>query len=408
MLATDSSAANGAPGASLDKHEGIGHELPSSVGGALAVAAPGAIGPRSGRGEKVGGASSLDAGRGAAAPLEQKASEPLKQAKSRPSTCERWPKMMRLHSSSGAMVPGRCRSTRQCDYCSRLSAVEWAEVFALDGMLGEAPTVYVVTTTRETKPSLDAVKEAKRRLISKLRDRWPRLEYACIVEFTTGRGERSGGRRRPHWNWLFKGVPLDELAAVEAVVAEVWTAYLDAEPAAQWVGPVSEVGGLMKYLSLHFHKESQRPPKWWKGHRVTRSRGYLWTESWKAHREASESLRFKRELHKAEQAGYEGSEAFVVAEAEAVRKAALRWECVELTVDTSTGELVRARPIHGGETVSLDRPRPFNPPGHGTIAEWAAVDEYLHARGRVGASEALRNDPVASDLTQMGLFGSRR
>jgi len=325
-------ASEGLEGPALDKHEGIGH--PSVVG-----------------------------------------------------ACDRWPKSLRLASNGGHLVPGRCRATRLCDYCSRLAAVEWAELLALDAMLGVAPTVWMVLTTRETKPDLERVKKAKRRLLVAIRRRWPGSEYCCIVEFTTGYGKKAGGRRRPHWNVQLKGVPVDALDELQAIVDDVWTRHLDAVPDAQFVGDIHSAGGLMRYLVLHFLKEEQRPPSWWRGHRVTRSRGYLWDESWKARHEAQESLRFKREIYRAEREGYQPAEAFAVAELRVIRAKQLRWECVELTVDQQTGEVVRGRPIHGMDTIVRPQ-RPLIRPGMGTLEEWRLVD--------AASSEEVADLPVAA------------
>ncbi len=311
------------------------------------------------------------------------------------SGCARWPQTLRLASTSGLLVPGRCRSTRQCDYCARLAAVEWCELLTLDALNG------LVLTTAEVKPSLDRVKAAKKALVEAVRARWPGAEYVCLLEFTTGRGTRARGSRRPHWNWLWKGIPDGDLDELRALVVTHWQAHLDAADEAQHVGTVYAVGGLMKYLALHFLKESQRPPVWWHGHRVTRSRGYLWLPTWKAREEAQRSLRFKRELHRAELEGFELADAHAVAEVRQTVALSVRWECVELSIDTETGELTRARPIHGRDTV-LAPQRPLNPPGHGTMAEWEALREFLARRTSIRPADGLRCAVLSNGRTEPG------
>jgi hypothetical protein len=150
-----------------------------------------------------------------------------------------------------------------------------------------------------------------------------------------------------HFNLLLKGIPAAEAADACELIERVWCSREDAEPWAQYAAPVAHEGGLLRYLALHFLKESQRPPAGWKGHRVTRSRGYLTLPTWKARAEARAGLRLKRELWRAQRAGYEGAEALVVAEVELLRAAAVRWELVEVGVDQA-GEVTQIWPLKGG------------------------------------------------------------
>lgn len=264
-----------------------------------------------------------------------------------PTRCDRWPKALRLKGSNGALVPGRCRSTRLCDYCSRLEAVEISEVLALDAMKGDAPAVYAVLTTSSTSLDPSDFYESRRQVIRALRRRFPDVRYCCITEFTTGRAGSSGGRRRVHFNLLLKGIPAEAVADACAIVERVWCEREDAEPWAQYVGAVAHEGGLMRYLALHFLKESQRPPASWKGHRVTRSRDYLTLPSWKARAEAKAALRLKRELWRAAELGLDAGEALTLAEAAMHAAEQVRWQLVTLEV-TSAGELTGMRPTMGG------------------------------------------------------------
>ncbi len=259
---------------------------------------------------------------------------------------------MLLFGSNGRLVPVRCSSPNKCDYCAMLSAVEWSEMLALDAM-ERAPSVWMVLTTRGANPDPAAFYDARRLLMRAIKRRWPDAEYLCIVEFTTGYGPRSGGKRRPHWNVLLKGVPVEALAELEEIVRDRWTATVDAQPEAQFVGEVAEVGGLMRYLALHFLKESQRPPRGWRGHRVTASRGYFVRQRWVVRQEAQRGLRVKRELHRLDEAGLDPVEALAVAEAQVFANEQLRWELVIPTVDERTGEIRRLRPMRGGDLTVL-------------------------------------------------------
>jgi hypothetical protein len=245
------------------------------------------------------------------------------------------------------LVEGRCRSTRLCDFCARLAAVEISEVLALDAMNGVAPEIYAVLTTRSRSLNPADFYESRRQVLRALKRRWPTVEYCCIVEFTTGRAGTSGGCRRVHFNLLLKGIPAADAADACELIERVWCAREDAEPWAQYAAPVAHEGGLLRYLALHFLKESQRPPEGWKGHRVTRSRGYLTLPTWRARAEAKAALRLKREIYKAECAGYEAGEVLAVAELAVLAAASVEWQLVEIEV-SDAGELVRIRPALGG------------------------------------------------------------
>lgn len=240
---------------------------------------------------------------------------------------------MRLLSSHGELVRGRCGSVNLCHYCSRLRAVENAELLALDALAGCAPRLWCVLTTRQAEPDPTAFWRAREKVIRALRRRFPALEYAALVEFTTGYGPLSGGRRRPHWNLLLKGVGPEDVDQVQDVVVRVWCGHpdVDAEPWAQFVGQVAEVGGLMRYLALHFLKESQAPPHGWTGHRFLKSKGYLAGSTPEAREAARASLRFKRELWKAMKDGVEGAAAEARAREAIALADATTWRTFDVT-----------------------------------------------------------------------------
>lgn len=212
--------------------------------------------------------------------------------------CRRWPEHLWLQCSDGRRVPGRCRATNQCAYCAKLAAVENSEMLALDALGGSAPSVYAVLTTSraETRPAV--FYRAREAVLKALKRRWPDVAVATVLEFTTGRAGTSGGRRRPHWNLLIKGVPAEELAAASEVIVRVWCARpeVGARPAGQYVGEVAHVGGLMRYLALHFFKTAQAPPPGWSGHRFRTMGGYFAEGTAAMRARARESLRYKRIL----------------------------------------------------------------------------------------------------------------
>lgn len=244
--------------------------------------------------------------------------------------CPRWPKGFALQSTLGDLVPGRCKATNLCDYCARLAAVENAEVLALDALHNSAPALWSVSTTRTATIDTGAFKDARHRVREAVKSRWPAAECATLIEFTTGLGTRSGGDRRPHWNDTWKGIPAEDADELHAVLAAAWCKRVDAEPRAQYVGPIAETGGLMRYLALHFQKESQQPPAGWRGHRFRTTRGYLAQPMAQAREQARAALRYRRELWRARAAGFEGEAAEQVAQRALYEAGELAWELVRL------------------------------------------------------------------------------
>jgi hypothetical protein len=225
---------------------------------------------------------------------------------------------------------GRCKAVNLCDYCARLAAVETSEVLALDAMANSSPALWSVLTTRTATLDVAAFKYARKVVARAVRSCWPHAESATLVEFTTGLGRRAEGARRPHWNDMWKGVPADAEDELRAVLADAWCRHVDALPAGQYVGAIAETGGLMRYLALHFQKESQQPPAGWRGHRFRTTRGYLATSMAAAREEARASLRLKRELHRALKSGLVGQAAEDAAQRAAYEASELAWELVRI------------------------------------------------------------------------------
>ena len=244
--------------------------------------------------------------------------------------CDRWPPALRLQSTLGQLVKGRCKATLLCGYCAKLAAVENSELLALDALHGIAPRVWLCLTTPSTSIDPADFYRARDQLVKAIRRRFPAMEWAALVEFTTGYGSGSGGERRPHWNLMLKGVGPDQLAELAAIVAKVWCPRVGGDRQAQHVGLVEEFGGLMRYIALHFQKAEQAPPEGWRGHRFLKSRGYLWTGTEEARQLARQALQLKREIWKLEQLGMDGATALEVAQARIDAASELAWELVRL------------------------------------------------------------------------------
>ncbi len=268
--------------------------------------------------------SSAQGSAGAALVLHEESSDPAAGG------CPRWPEGLRLLSSQGELVRGRCGSTNQCDYCAKLAAVENAELLALDALAGSAPEVWAVLTTRTPTLDMRRFYRSREQVMKALRRRWPGAEAACLVEYTTGYGTRSHGQRRPHWNLLLKGIPAADVDAARDVIVGVWCAREDAEPQGQWVDLVQETGGLMRYLALHFQKSSQKPPAGWRGHRFVTTRGYLAGSTAEARAAARASLRHDRAVWRAISRGLVGEQVEHAVARELAIAAATDWAIVHV------------------------------------------------------------------------------
>jgi len=201
-----------------------------------------------------------------------------------------------MNVTTGELVMGRCKSTNLCPYCQRLYVAETVEMLLLDAA-EDAPWFWMVLTAREhlTRRDTYAVLQDLR---VKARRRWPDVAWFVQVEF-----QRRGAL---HLNLLVKGVPLADRLEFHQLTSEHWCGRVDAEPQGQWSGPVSDYGGLAKYLAKtlgHGLKAEQAPPIGWKGHRTSHSRSYFKAGTPTMRARARESLARQREVWKAEQAG---------------------------------------------------------------------------------------------------------
>lgn len=268
--------------------------------------------------------------------------------------CHRWPKHLRLRSSSGRFVKGRCKATNRCDYCAVLSAVEAAEMIALDAMTDAPGLLMVLTTPEATDTPDDRYRLARQHVARDLRRSFPDFQYASLLEWTTGYAARSGGLRRPHWNWMCKGVPVSESDRVRQTVEAIWCRGVGASPRAQHVGPIYAAGGLTRYLAMHFLKASQAPPPGFTGQRFNCSEGYFADRTRREARIAArESLRSKRALWRALAAGFTGHEAELVAQLEVISSGDDDWRLVQ--VIEHIGDLVVSAVEVGGRSRQRER-----------------------------------------------------
>jgi hypothetical protein len=208
------------------------------------------------------------------------------------------------------------------------SALETCEMLYLDAV-EYAPSFLLVLTAREflTRAACRRHLEHVRRV---LRRRWPAVEWAVLVEF-----QRRGAL---HLNLLVKGVPAEDEAALIARAASAWCARVDALAIAQSVTSVYDGGGVIRYVAAHFQKPSQAPPKGWRGHRFSATRGYLVRPAGEMREEARRSLALRWALHR----GVPGD----LLELELELASAVEWELV--AVGRSPGGLLVPREVVPG------------------------------------------------------------
>jgi hypothetical protein len=262
----------------------------------------------------------------------------------------------------GRLLPVRCGAPNRCRYCAYLTAVENSAVIGLDARSGAAPTLGITLTT--ATPMVDSKLFAYwcARLWKWLRaecdvNGWGRIEYLGFIEYTTGRGKRSGGQRRMHMHCLVKGAVLDE---AEAKLLEGWLSR-------EWLRitgdswlvdcrPLRTAAGAIAYLANHHHKLEQRPPEGWRGRRLRPSKGYYERPIADMRAEVREQLAARRMTAAVERAiGAEQlSEAGLPEDEigrrvdEAMRRALLEADAVQLVsvVDDEADVFADAAPTH--------------------------------------------------------------
>ena len=143
-----------------------------------------------------------------------------------------------------------------------------------DAESNSAPSDVLTLTSRKTVVTPAEYQRACRVFWQAFRRRWGHVEYCGFIEWTTGEGPRSGGRRRLHSHWLIKGLR-DEL---DRQAVEVWCRAEWKKLTGAWVVQLARlrsVGGVVGYLALHHEKIEQRPPDGWTGRRLRPSKGYF-------------------------------------------------------------------------------------------------------------------------------------
>lgn len=179
-----------------------------------------------------------------------------------------------------------------CGYCAFMVAAEDGAVILLDGLEFGPPRVALTLTTRDPEHGTERFREDVKHLMTFLRKRLDRVEYFSRIEYTTGKGARSGGKRRLHSHNLLKYVTPEEAAALETEVRDFWERRTGA-----WRIELAELrssAGAMHYITEHFSKSRQRPAKGWKGRRTRYSKGYFTRPNEQRREQARELLTDRR------------------------------------------------------------------------------------------------------------------
>jgi hypothetical protein len=160
-----------------------------------------------------------------------------------------------------------------CTVCGPRKSRELARVLLLDAA-DDAPGFAITLTTVDPDTTAALYRRASAVLWKRLRRRYGRVEYFGFIEFTTGHGIRSGGRRRMHGHYLVKFRDAEPIPAeAERLVLETWQSLTGAYRIE--VEPLRTPAGAMTYLSLHHQKPQQAPPLEWRGMRSRPSKHYF-------------------------------------------------------------------------------------------------------------------------------------
>jgi len=316
------------------------------------------------------------------------------------SKCRRTGHLWLFAGRTGELVKPRCKSPNLCEFDAKMAAIENSEMLALDACEGDPPQLVAILTTRAATTDTEPFYRGREKVVKALRRRWPALQYACLLEFTTGYGPRSGGQRRPHWNLLLKGVAVDDVDQVRELVARIWCQHVDAEPGVQYVEPIASAQALMRYVSQHFQKESQKPPADFTGQRFNCSRRYFTGCSRAQARERAKlSLARKRSIHRSLAAGISPHDAELVAEL-ALRRFT-KWELI----GWAPGERPQVE-ISEARRFAHQRLMRDGRGGRGTdVGRTAGRDRSTGERSEPGPGPG--RPPVPPPATPVGVFGAR-
>lgn len=207
--------------------------------------------------------------------------------------CERPSRYAAWLLADGRLVPARCGASNRCAYCAYQATIENALVVALDAERDGYPCVGMTLTTVDPQQDMAAFRRAVQDVIRLLRRRLgDDVGYLAMIEWTTGRGARSGGHRRVHAHVLLKRCSARAAEAVEGDVAVLWHRLTGATRVE--LRELRSAAGATAYLIHHHRKRDQSPPPGWSGKRFRPSRNYFGVPVVQLRAEAAMATRSKR------------------------------------------------------------------------------------------------------------------
>lgn len=205
--------------------------------------------------------------------------------------CENVRLGLRFLAPDGTLHFVRCGSPNKCGFCAYMAAAEDGMVILQDALEFEPPRVALTLTTRAAHTPPATFRRDVEQLLKWLRKQVD-VEYFQRVEFTTGKGTRSGGHRRIHAHNLVKRLTPEDAAQLAPQVSEFWRSRTGAHRVE--LAELRSAAGAMHYITEHFSKASQRPPRGWSGRRTRYSRGYFSKPNVDRREQAREVLRDRR------------------------------------------------------------------------------------------------------------------
>jgi hypothetical protein len=197
----------------------------------------------------------------------------------------------------------------------------------LDALDGDGPTHWANFTTSDATLDLARFYRGRELVMRALKRRWPEARYASQLEYTTGYTVFSGGKRRPHWHTLLKGIPVEATAEAAALAVAIWCRHVNAAPEAQYFAALENAAAAIKYTIKHFGKDAlrQRPPKGFHGRRFFTSRNYFAVPVPAQRQRAKEALSWRSAVRRARAAGLDAYDAELAAHESMKLRASTTW-----------------------------------------------------------------------------------
>lgn len=210
-----------------------------------------------------------------------------------PGPCLKGPNHLRFLLPDGTLQRLPCKASNRCPSCAWTAALTASMMLYIDAHQGRCPTVGMTLTTRAPTTTPEQFRRDVEQLFKLVRREAGAMDYAGMVEFTTGKGSRSGGHRRIHQHLIGKtAAPADVIRDLEPVAAALWERRTGATRFE--MRELRTAAGAIGYLGMHHFKREQAPPRGWQGRRLRASKGYYDMPALVLRAEAEEAVRSER------------------------------------------------------------------------------------------------------------------